>query len=58
MKIDEGYYGATVVRSEGCDHGLCTGYEVKGERGQASFVVWFYDDHPSMISIHEETFDD
>jgi len=58
MKIDEGYYDATVVRSEDCDHGLCTGYEVKGEHGQASFVIWVYDDHPHMISIHEENFDD
>jgi len=58
MKIDEGYYDATVIRSEDCDHGPCTGYEIRGEHGQTSFIVWLYDNHPEMISVHEELDDD
>jgi len=54
MNIDEGYYDATIVHSEDCDHGPCKGFFVKGERNQPSFIVWLYDDHPEMISIHEE----
>jgi hypothetical protein len=54
MNIDEGYYDATIVHSEDCDHGPCTGYFVKGERNQPSFIVWLYDNHPQMVSIHEE----
>lgn len=54
MHIDEGYYDITVIRTEDCDHGPCTGYEVKGEHGQTAFTVYLYDNHPSMISIHED----
>ena len=54
MNIDEGYYDVTVERTEDCDHGPCTAYIVKGERDQTPFIFYTYDNHPNMISIHEE----
>ena len=54
MQIDEGYYEAIAERTEDCDYGSCTGYVVKGEHGQTPFIVYLYDKHPTMISIHEE----
>ena len=54
MNLDEGYYDVNVFRDEDTDHGPCTGYEVKGDHGYREFTIYLYDNHPTLLSIHED----
>ena len=45
----EGYHTIRSTQKEvDCDYGECTEYQFDG------FTLYFYKDHPDMISIHDD----
>ena len=45
----EGYHTIRSTQKEvDCDYGECTEYKLDG------FTLYFYKDHPDMISIHDD----
>lgn len=49
MKIYEGYFDCVLDRSEDCDHGPCTEYNIP----ELNIRFYLYDDHKCMVSFHE-----
>tara|TARA_R110002124_G_scaffold80545_1_gene213185 strand:+ start:348 stop:806 length:459 start_codon:yes stop_codon:yes gene_type:complete len=46
----EGYHTVAVDRDDDCDHGPCTGYEIK----ELGLTVFVYDNDATMMSFHLE----